>query len=124
MARVCFTLQVKPSRLPEYRERHQHVWPEMLAALRDTGWRDYGLYLRDDGLLVGVLETDDLDAARAAMQATEVNARWQAEMAPYFEDLAERRPDEGFQVLDQIFDIDTALRDAGLPTHQEADLHD
>lgn len=123
MPRMCFTLQVKSSRLEEYRDRHQRVWPEMLAALRDTGWRDYGLYLRDDGLLVGVLETDDLDAARAAMERTEVNARWQAEMAPFFEDLSGQRPDEGFQVLDEIFHIDTALRDAGLPTNDEDDDH-
>lgn len=115
MARVCFTLRVKPSLLDEYRERHRDVWPEMLSALRDTGWRDYGLYLRDDGLLVGVLETDDLDAARTAMERTDVNARWQAQMAPFFEDLDGQRPDEGFHVLDQIFHLDTALRDAGLP---------
>jgi L-rhamnose mutarotase len=38
------------------------------------------LFLRDDGLLVGYLLAEDLDAALAAMEATEVNARWQAEM--------------------------------------------
>jgi L-rhamnose mutarotase len=63
------------------------VWPEMLARARDAGWRNYSLFLRDDGLLVGYVETDDFEAAQAAMEATEVNARWQAEMAPFFEDL-------------------------------------
>ena len=32
-------LQVRPDRLAEYRERHRAVWPEMLAALREAGWR-------------------------------------------------------------------------------------
>ena len=45
---------------------------------RDTGWRNYSLFLRDDGLLIGYVEADDLQAAQAAMAATEVNARWQA----------------------------------------------
>ena len=38
MQRICFVLQVKPERLEEYKERHRSVWPEMLAALRETGW--------------------------------------------------------------------------------------
>jgi L-rhamnose mutarotase len=107
--RVCFTLQVNPDMLDEYRRRHAAVWPEMLAALQDTGWRDYSLYLRDDGLLVGVLETEDFDAIRAAMEARDVNARWQAEMAPFFADLRGRRPDEGMQVLQEIFNLEGAL---------------
>jgi L-rhamnose mutarotase len=107
--RVCFTLQVDPDMLDEYRRRHAAVWPEMLAALQDTGWRDYSLYLRDDGLLVGVLETDDFDAIRAATEARAVNARWQAEMAPFFAGLGGRRPDEGMQVLPEIFNLEGAL---------------
>jgi L-rhamnose mutarotase len=107
--RVCFTLQVKPDRLAEYRRRHAAVWPDMLAALRDTGWRDYSLFVRDDGLLVGYFLTDDLDAALAGMEATEVNARWQAEMAPFFADLPGGRPDRGFVVLDEVFNLDDQL---------------
>jgi L-rhamnose mutarotase len=82
--RVCFLLKVRAGRLEEYRRRHQAVWPEMLAALRDAGWHNYSLFLREDGLLVGYLETDDFPAAQAAMERTEVNARWQAEMASFF----------------------------------------
>ena len=33
----------------------------MLTALRDAGWHNYSLFLRDDGLLVGYFVTDDLD---------------------------------------------------------------
>ncbi len=71
MRRVCFTLQVRPDRLDEYRRRHAEVWPDMLIALRDAGWHDYSLFLRDDGLLVGVFRTGDLDAALAALAATD-----------------------------------------------------
>ncbi|GAA4458874.1 L-rhamnose mutarotase [Phytohabitans houttuyneae] len=109
MRRVCFILRVRPDRLAEYRERHTAVWPDMLRALRDTGWHDYSLFLHDDGLLVGYFRTDDLAASLAAMERTDVNARWQAEMAPFFEDLDGRRPDEGFTVLDEIFNLDSQL---------------
>jgi len=76
MQRVCFLLQVKKDRLAEYRKAHEAVWPDMLAALRDAGWSNYSLFLRDDGLLVGYLETSDFEAARAKMAQSSVNARW------------------------------------------------
>jgi L-rhamnose mutarotase len=107
--RYCFLLQVRPDRLAEYRERHRAVWPEMLAALRDTGWRNYSLHLREDGLLVGYVEADDLAAAQRAMAGTEVNTRWQAEMAPFFAGLDGRAPDEGFLVLEEIFHLEDQL---------------
>jgi L-rhamnose mutarotase len=76
------------------------VWPEMLDALRDAGWRNYSLFLRPDGLLIGYVETEDFDAATAAMEATGVNARWQAEMAPFFsQELA-------FERLEEVFHLD------------------
>ncbi len=109
MARYCFQLQVRPDRLDEYRERHRAVWPEMLAALRDTGWRNYSLFLRPDGFLVGYVEADDLGAAQAGMAATAVNGRWQAEMAPFFADLQGRRPDEGFALLEEVFHLEDQL---------------
>jgi L-rhamnose mutarotase len=43
------------------------------------------------------------------MAATEVNARWQAEMAEFFEDLGEQAPDTGFLVLDEIFNLEEQL---------------
>ena len=106
MARIGFLLKVKAERLEEYKTRHQAVWPDMLQALRETGWHNYSLFMREDGLLFGYLETEDFDAARSGMAALEVNARWQAEMAPFFEALEGKRPDEGFIRLDEVFHLD------------------
>ena len=105
MQRVCFLLKVRADRLDEYRERHASVWPEVRAALSATGWRNYSLFLRDDGLLVGYLETEDFAAAVAGMEATDVNARWQAEMAPFFESLDGARPDEAMRPLTEVFHL-------------------
>ena len=106
MKRVAFLLKVKADRLEEYRRRHQEVWPEMLQALRETGWHNYSLFLRDDGLLFGYLETPDFERALAGMASREVNARWQAEMAPFFENLDGCRPDEGMLLLEEVFHLD------------------
>lgn len=111
MPRVCFTLQVRPDRLAEYRERHAAVWPEMLRALRDAGWRDYQLFLRADGLLVGTVVVDDLAAAQAAVDASEVSTRWEAEMAAFFA----TGDGHGKSTLDLVFDLDAQLRAAESP---------
>jgi L-rhamnose mutarotase len=54
---------------------------------------------------VGYLECEDFEAARAAMEATEVNARWQAEMGEFFAALDGRRPDEGMRPLEEVFHL-------------------
>ncbi len=48
MKRVGFLFKVRPDRLDEYKEHHKHVWPEMLAVLRESGWHNYSLFLRKD----------------------------------------------------------------------------
>ena len=102
MPRYCFNLQVRPERMAEYVERHQSVWPEMQNALRATGWRNYSLFLRSDGLLIGYVEADDLAASQAAMAALDVNTRWQAEMAQFF---VGTRPDDGFPLVTEVFHL-------------------
>ncbi|MFD9289359.1 L-rhamnose mutarotase [Streptomyces sp. NPDC060030] len=103
MQRVCFLLKVREDRKDEYRERHAAVWPDMLAALSEAGWHNYSLFLRQDGLLVGYLETEDFDAAREAMAATEVNARWQRETAEFFEQ--SEAADEAMVPLTEVFHL-------------------
>ena len=105
MKRVCFVLQVRPEKLQEYKERHQRVWPEMLDALSRTGWRNYSLFLRGDGLLIGYLETPDFSAALDGMAALDVNRRWQAEMQPFFQAVS-GRPDENMSPLEEIFHLE------------------
>lgn len=109
MRRVCFQLQVKPERLEEYRQRHQAVWPEMLTALERSGWNNYSLFLGSGGLLIGYFETESLEAAQAAMESEDVNARWQAEMAEFFVSLGDARPDTGFVELEEVFHLQDQL---------------
>jgi L-rhamnose mutarotase len=107
MRRIGFLLKVKADKLAEYKQHHEHVWPEMLDALRRTGWHNYSLFLRDDGLLFGYFETPDgLQAAQAAMAAEPINAKWQSLMAPYFENLGGLHADESMQELDEVFHLD------------------
>ena len=104
MERVCFLAKIRPDRLDEYRKRHENVWPEMRAALRETGWGNYTLFLTDDGSLIGYLETEDYQAALDGMAATEINTRWQAGMSEFF--VTDGPPDESFRRVAEVFHLD------------------
>lgn len=106
MQRVGFVLKVKQDRLEEYKGTHKNVWPEMQQALREAGWTNYSLFAREDGTLFGYLETEDFDRSLAEMDKRDVNTRWQAEMAQYFEGIGGKRPDESFLVLEEVFHLD------------------
>ncbi len=104
MNRIGFVLKVKQEKIEEYKEHHRHVWPEMQAALRETGWHNYSLFMREDGVLFGYFETpDDLASAAARMADKEINTRWQEFMAPYFESVDNARPDQMLVELEQVF---------------------
>jgi len=107
MKRVGFLLKVKPEKIEEYKKHHEAVWPEMLEALRRTGWHNYSLFMRDDGLLFGYFETpDSFQAALDGMAKEEINAKWQEFMSPYFEALGGARPDQMMQELVEVFHLD------------------
>jgi L-rhamnose mutarotase len=107
MKRVGFLLKVKADRLEEYKQHHQKVWPEMLDALHRTGWHNYSIFARPDGLLFGYFETPtDFQAALAGMSREAINAKWQDFMAPYFENLSGAHADESMLELDQVFHLD------------------
>jgi L-rhamnose mutarotase len=107
MERVCFVLQVRPERLQEYKERHRAVWPEMRQALSETGWSNYSLFLRPDGLLVGYVETENFERAREEMARREVNERWQRDMAAFFiAPQAGDLPDRALLRLEEVFHLD------------------
>jgi L-rhamnose mutarotase len=105
MQRICFVLQVKPERIEEYKERHRSVWPEIKQALQETGWNNYSLFLRPDGLLVGYLETESFEHARAGMTSREVNARWQRDMAGFFVQRENLLPDQAMAPLEEVFHV-------------------
>ena len=107
MKRVGFILKVKAEKIEEYKEHHKKVWPEMLDALRRTGWHNDSLFMRSDGTLFGYFETpNDLQTAVAEMSKEEVNTRWQKMMAPFFESLEGSRADEMMQELEEVFYLD------------------
>lgn len=107
MKRVAFLLKVKEEKIAEYKLHHEQVWPEMLDALRRTGWHNYSIFMREDGQLFGYFETpESFQAALEGMGQEEINAKWQEFMAPYFEGIDGATADEQMIELEEVFHLD------------------
>ena len=87
--KYAFRMRLRPGTEAEYQRRHDEIWPELSALLKDAGISDYSIHLdRETNTLFGVLwRTDDHRMAELPKQP--VMQRWWAYMA----DIMEARPD-------------------------------
>ena len=76
--------RLREGREAEYDRRHQAVFPELEAAMREAGVTRYAIF-RDGRSVIGCFEAADGFAALERVQATEASRRWQQTMAPLFE---------------------------------------
>lgn len=109
--RVMFRLRVKPEMLDEYMRRHDPIWPEMLEEIAASGRRNYSIFHVGGGELIGVYETDDDAASQAHLAQSEVAAKWEASMAPFFTG-QEGRADQDAETFPEVFHLETQLRAA------------
>jgi L-rhamnose mutarotase len=101
MQRIAFIMRLRPERVHEYLKAHEHVWAEMLVALRAAGWSNYSLFILErEGLVVGYVETLNFSTATSEMALSEINTKWQERMAEYFTD---GPPDQSMEILKQYF---------------------
>lgn len=89
MEKYAFRMRLNPGMEAEYRRRHDEIWPELVALLKDAGVEDYSIHLdRETNTLFGVLWRRD-DHSMADLPAHPVMRRWWAHMA----DIMETKPD-------------------------------
>jgi L-rhamnose mutarotase len=56
MEQIAFRMQLKPGNIDAYKARHDAIWPELRALLREAGIRDYSIFLEpQSGALFAVL---------------------------------------------------------------------
>lgn len=81
MEKYAFKMQLNPGCLEEYRKRHDEIWPELVALLRDAGVSDYSIHLdAETHILFGVLWRAQ-DHTMDSLPDHPVMQRWWAHMA-------------------------------------------
>lgn len=81
MQKFAFKMQLNPGCEAEYRKRHDEIWPELVALLREAGVGDYSIHLDGEtNTLFGVLWRTD-DHGMDDLPKHPVMQRWWAYMA-------------------------------------------
>ena len=89
MEQIAFRMKLNPGQAAEYERRHDAIWPELVALLKQAGISDYSIFLDEtDGSLFAVLRRD-VGHQMDALPEREVMRRWWAYMA----DIMAREPD-------------------------------
>jgi L-rhamnose mutarotase len=80
MIRKAFVMSVDPKFHAEYEKRHQPIWPELEAKLKEHGVHNYSIHLdAKTHTLFAYVEIED-EKRWAAIAETEVCRRWWAYM--------------------------------------------
>jgi L-rhamnose mutarotase len=89
MIRMGFVMKVHPGAHAEYKRRHDQLWPEMAALLREQGVRSYTIWLdAKRNLLFAHVEAESRERWDA-IAAAPACRRWWA----YMKDIMETNPD-------------------------------
>ncbi|MFC7705416.1 L-rhamnose mutarotase [Plastorhodobacter daqingensis] len=89
MPKYAFRMMLNPGAADEYRRRHDEIWPELAALLRDAGVSDYSIHLDPEtNALFGILTRPE-DHGMGNLPSHPVMRRWWAHMA----DLMQTHPD-------------------------------
>ena len=90
MERLCYTFELVAGMEDEYERRHATVWPELLAALKESGFSNYSLFRRGTEVIAYAECEPTVEAALARLNKYEVNARW----STYIRSIMTRSVDE------------------------------
>ena len=112
MTSHAWVLGVRPGYEDDYKRRHDELWPEMDAALRNAGIRNYHIF-RHGLTLFGYFETDDLARTIAILRDDPVNRRWSEHMADIM--VVDIDPRTGFPVPRRHHTASAGLRKTRTP---------
>ncbi len=120
MQRRAFQLRIREGRIAEYDEAHRHVWPELIAELESFGVTDYSIFRRGQELFL-YLRVPDFDDLLRRLAASDVNHRWQEQMAPIFEPVPSLKPGETLATMEEVFFMPGAEQQTRRLGSEEAD---
>ncbi len=90
--RFVFRMRLNEGQEEEYKRRHDAIWPELVALLKEAGVSDYSIHLdAETNLLIGVLIRSE-DHGMDALPDHPVMQKWWAHMADIMETQADNSP--------------------------------
>lgn len=104
MERACFTFEIYPHMVDEYKKRHDEIWPELVELIQESGLKNYTLFRRGTQVTAYVECHPDVETAFAKVGASDVNTRW----AEWFEEVIVTLVDDEGNLMwaDEVWHLD------------------
>lgn len=92
MNRIAFKMKLFPGFADEYKERHDEIWPGLVAILKGAGISDYSIFIDEEtGCLFGVLKTEDIERM-SNLSANPIMQQWWQFMSDIMETNTDNSP--------------------------------
>ena len=108
--RYCLTLDLKddPELIAEYKKRHETIWPEVTASMKQAGVVDMEIYLLGTRMFMIMEVTEDFSfaaKAKADQDSAEVQ-EWEQLMWQFQQPLPFAKPGEKWVMMEKIFQLE------------------
>jgi L-rhamnose mutarotase len=110
--RFCLTLDLKddPKLIAEYKRHHEHVWPEIIESIKDSGIDDMEIYLLGTRMFM-IMEVNENFSFDAKTQADKANPKveeWEELMWTFQQPLPRAKAGEKWLLMERIFKLKEA----------------
>lgn len=92
MKKAAFKMKLKPGCRREYEKRHNEIWPELTALLREQGISDYSIFLDEETDTLFAVQNQSGDGGSQDLGTREIVQKWWAWMAPLMETNPDNSP--------------------------------
>lgn len=102
--KLAFKMKLKPGFKDEYKKRHDEIWPELKALVKENGISDYTIFLDEETNILFAVQQQDGTLSSQDLGKTEIVQKWWAYMA----DIMETNPDNSpvSKPLIEVFHMD------------------
>ena len=89
MKRVAFKMKLKPGFKDEYKKRHDKLWPELKALLKEQGVSEYSIFFDEETNILFGVQNQEGESSSQDLGNLEIVQKWWA----YMSDIMETNPD-------------------------------
>ena len=90
MQRFAFKMKLKPGFVEEYRRRHDNVWPELSALLKQAGIADYSIFFDEETNTLFAVQKQMGSSSSQDLGTNPIVRRWWE----YMSDIMDTNPDK------------------------------
>lgn len=81
MEQISFRMELNDGQLPEYKQRHDDIWPELVSMLKKAGVSDYSIFLHEPSNSLFAVLRRTADNTMEQLPLEPLMQKWWAHMA-------------------------------------------